>query len=358
MDTTGRPGEMSPRCAEHPTAPVAARCVVCGKFLCSMCRFMYGNKNYCRPCAQMAGVPGAAPSDASGVGAGQWGSQPGAAPGPLPYGGGPPPPPGWGYGPPQGSQPYYYPYPPQYYRPAREVVFEGAPWGVGEAVIIFLLSIAIGTGLALLMRNYFVNNYSDVPAVILTLFFSSVVLYTLLLGGTFFSVMVRHHSHPSALGLRLSGMGKGTLWGVAVGLPLFVAAIMVSFIADQLLGPNKNPDMVSQAATKVGSGGISIGLFLLLAIALVILAPVCEEIFFRGYLYPALRNRVDRTPALIINGVMFAAAHFEIIGFLPRALLGIGLSYVYERNRTLWAPIAGHAVYNGMILLITVLLSM
>ena len=79
-----------------------------------------------------------------------------------------------------------------------------------------------------------------------------------------------------------------------------------------------------------------------------------EEIFFRGYLYPTIRNKVSSAQvAMILNGFLFALAHFDLLGFLPRFLLGYGLCYMYERNRTLAGPMVGHALYNGLLILIT-----
>ena len=62
---------------------------------------------------------------------------------------------------------------------------------------------------------------------------------------------------------------------------------------------------------------------------------------------------MSRTPAMVLNGALFAAAHFELIGFLPRFLLGWALCWIYERNRTLTGSITGHALYNGLILLLS-----
>jgi len=346
METTCPPGGTSPGCNEHPSAPVVARCVSCGRLMCAYCRLVYGNKNYCKSCLDRSRVSAPAPL--------HYHPDPGYPPphgypsqGPPP-GYGPPPPPGaWTGGPPP---PYYgYPPPPIPYRPARPVVFEGTPWGVGEAVIIFGIAFVAASILSVLVYTVLKSAFATTTAAFLLIFFSRAILSAFLLAGTFSSVKVRHGSHLSALGLRLEGLGKGVGWGIAVGLPLFVAAILVSYIVTKLFGPT-NTDMVSNSVNKISGGGISPYLILLLAFTLVVLAPVCEEIFFRGYLYPALRNRMDKQPAMIVNGLLFAAAHFELIGFLPRFLLGWGLCYIYERNRTLGAPITGHSIYNGLIL--------
>jgi hypothetical protein len=236
-------------------------------------------------------------------------------------------------------------------------VFPDAPWGVGEALLIFFLSMVIAGAFSvpvfyLLLRHI----ASPTAALILLLFLSSCVLYAFLLAGTFYSVKYRHGSTPSALGLRFQGMGKGLAWGVGLGLPLFVVAMGLAYVSEKIIQPTR-VDYVGRALSKTSSGGVSISLIILLVLALVVLAPVSEEIFFRGYLYPALRNRMDAQPAMILNSLIFAAVHFELVGFLSRFVLAYGLCYVYERNRTIAAPVLGHALYNGLIVLLAFLVT-
>lgn len=340
MDTPYPQGDESPRCAEHPSAPAVARCVVCGKLLCSLCRVFSGNRCTCRSC---------------------YASQEAASRGPYVAGAaGPPPPPvdlGYGYPPPNLPPPpeyfpgYRYPPPPVAMRPPREVVFPGAPWGVGEAILIFVLSVVFASAISYVIALLLKNSFSPTTNVFLVIFVSSVVLYTFLLSGTFYSVKVRHRSTLAAIGLKLDGFGHGVALGFVMGLPVFLVAIAVAFIIQKLVHPTTT-DQLSKSVNTISSGTVGWGLVALLAVTLVVLAPVCEEIFFRGYLYPALRNRMSKQPAMIINGALFAAAHFEIVGFLPRFLLGWGLCYIYERNKTLGGPMTAHALYNGVVLLL------
>ncbi|MHB8894491.1 MAG: B-box zinc finger protein [Candidatus Geothermincolia bacterium] len=338
MDIPCPPGETRPGCAAHPSAPAVARCVRCGRLTCSLCRVVHGNRNFCRSCA----AAGAAIA-------------PGAA------GGGPPPPQAaWGYGaygPPQQPAPqgyypgYQYPPPPIPYRQPHEIVFPGAPWGVGEAVLIFIISVVLASAVTFLVALLLRNSFTPTSAIFVIIFISSVVLYAFLLTGTFYSVKVRHRSTLAAIGLKQDGFGHGVALGFIIGLPVFVGAILVAYVIQKLVNPTTT-DQLSKSVNTISSGTVSWSLIALLALTLVILAPVCEEIFFRGYLYPALRNRMSKQPAMILNGLLFAAAHFEIIGFLPRFLLGWGLCYIYERNKTLGGPMTGHALYNGIVLLL------
>jgi len=351
-----------PECANHPGAEAVARCVSCHRFVCGFCRVLRGNRNYCSTCAEQLAQYGPQPYRQA-YGQPQQPVPPAPQQGPWAgggYGYPPPPtgsyPPHWDQPPPGGYYGYGYPQyqqaPPVYYRKPREIVFPGAPWGVGEAIIIFAISFFGASALSFGVYMALKATMSSTTALFLLIFLSSVILYTLLLGGTFFSVKVRHGSSLTALGLRLDGLGAGFATGIGLGIPLFLGAMLLAYFSSLFFRNPTSTDVFSRSVNKISSGGVNAGLIFLLFVTLVVLAPVCEEIFFRGYLYPALRNRLDKQPAMLINGLLFAAAHFEILGFLPRFFLGYGLCYIYESRRNLSGPIAGHALYNGLILLL------
>jgi len=53
-----------------------------------------------------------------------------------------------------------------------------------------------------------------------------------------------------------------------------------------------------------------------------VLAPICEESLFRGFLYSALRRRLSVLPSMLISALVFAGAHLDAGGFLPLFVLG------------------------------------
>ena len=86
------------------------------------------------------------------------------------------------------------------------------------------------------------------------------------------------------------------------------------------------------------------------AIAVIVVAPVAEEIFFRAFFYRALRTRLSVWSAALIDGIVFGALHFQGIDaavILPViAVVGVGQCLVYERTGSLFAVIAIHAAFN------------
>ncbi len=89
--------------------------------------------------------------------------------------------------------------------------------------------------------------------------------------------------------------------------------------------------------------------WLLLAM-LVVGAPLFEEMWFRGFLFPALANsRIGVAGAAMVSSGLWAAMH---VGYPPQVLavvflIGLLLTGVLLRTGSLWLPIMCHAIYNG-----------
>lgn len=89
------------------------------------------------------------------------------------------------------------------------------------------------------------------------------------------------------------------------------------------------------------------GVLVVMSLLAVVVAPVTEEVIFRGYLYPAARHFSGRWPAALFSALVFAAAHSNVLALLPLLVLALVLVFVYGLTRSIWAPIACHAIFNG-----------
>ena len=87
-----------------------------------------------------------------------------------------------------------------------------------------------------------------------------------------------------------------------------------------------------------------------IAIVVVVLAPVAEEIFFRAFFYRALRTKLRVWSTSLITGCVFASVHLQYYGepvlLFVIAAFGIGQCLLYERTGSLFAVIATHAAFN------------
>lgn len=139
-------------------------------------------------------------------------------------------------------------------------------------------------------------------------------------------------------------MGLG--WGVVawIGASLVSAAVVVTL---ETLGLEVEPQAAEQALGLVEPW--------IAVLSIVILAPIAEEVFFRGVVFNALlRERGPRT-AYLGSAALFAVIHLSIVSLLPIFLLGLALAWVYDRTGSLLAPIVMHAVVNGISVTIALL---
>ena len=90
--------------------------------------------------------------------------------------------------------------------------------------------------------------------------------------------------------------------------------------------------------------------------AAAVAGPLVEEIFFRGFLYPAFKNRLGAGGAIFLSAALFSALHFNLSGWIPIMGLGILLAWSYEKTGKLMVPVLIHCFHNALFLVYTVLL--
>lgn len=80
----------------------------------------------------------------------------------------------------------------------------------------------------------------------------------------------------------------------------------------------------------------------------VILAPLWEELIYRGFFFGLLKSRWGVFPALVFSSAVFSYSHFSLAAFLPLLIVGMAAGYVYHRTGSLYFAIFFHALFNGL----------
>ena len=115
--------------------------------------------------------------------------------------------------------------------------------------------------------------------------------------------------------------------------------------------PNAALRLMGFALPERAAGTLDASLFLPCLLASGVLAPICEELFFRGYLMGAFA-KAGRGRAIAAAALLFAAAHGVDAAFLPRFLLGCLLGGMARRTGSILAPMLMHGCYNAAVLLL------
>ena len=158
------------------------------------------------------------------------------------------------------------------------------------------------------------------------------------------------HLEP-ILGAR-PAVGLGFFYVIAVNARLTIFSFGLEALARvqwPVLDAERN---ITASATAFGWSGA-----VLLALMIVLVGPVEEEVLFRGVLLPRLTPRLGAAWAIVVTSVIFAVLHEgfgrEPLGLRPAAVFVIALAFGWARLRSggLAAPIVMHVATNAILML-------
>lgn len=144
--------------------------------------------------------------------------------------------------------------------------------------------------------------------------------------------------------------GRDALMAVGIGIGSWIGgSVLAALVALVLEAVGIEPDMqaAEQALQAIDPW--------LVVIPVVVLAPIAEEIFFRGVVLNALLREAGARWATFGSATLFALVHASVVAFLPILILGVILAWVARRTRGLLAPIVVHATFNGLSVLVALL---
>ncbi len=144
-------------------------------------------------------------------------------------------------------------------------------------------------------------------------------------------------------GLRRPRVG----WLMASALIALLIAIFIvlSLIWSEVFNPGED-ELLNTLGSNEGTA-----LLLLSAALTCVVAPICEEFLFRGFIFTALRNWKGTLPAAAITGLLFGGVHFgsaPALDLIPLAALGFGLCLLYRRTGSLYPSIVAHSINNSI----------
>ncbi len=176
-----------------------------------------------------------------------------------------------------------------------------------------------------------------------------VVQEVILVAAVWFFVAARYRATRAQLGLRAFDLPLGC----GLSFVLWLASYVIRFCyvaAAFALGYRIGAQSVVNALSTTG-----IGLLVTFVVAGVV-APIAEEVFFRGVLYGGLRARIGSAPALLVSAVVFTALHLSLELFVPIFVLGIFLAYLYQKTGSLYPGILLHSANNVVAVIALVVL--
>jgi membrane protease YdiL (CAAX protease family) len=207
-----------------------------------------------------------------------------------------------------------------------------------------------------LLTTYMINQGGEV-SLGAAVFFLSAILYATLLVFAAWQV----GGQPGwlkKLGVTGRNLKAGLSWGLLGGLATFGFTAIFLTLSVHLL---QNWGWIEswlkglrEINVKAGVGQVDL---IVAFVVVVLIGPICEEAFFRGYLYPPMRRELGVVAAVVLNATLFSLVHLSLFGLISRMVAGCIFCALYEHTDNLAAPVTAHML-NNLIAFILPVVSM
>jgi len=211
---------------------------------------------------------------------------------------------------------------------------------MASVLLTLCLGVVVSSALAFFLKDFGESVQKFAGMIVFTIFFQgAVVIWVhcfLKDEGITWSEGFGYRNGP-ARALTL-GLGVG-----AVALPVTLGLSHVS--AEILVRVGIKPE--AQQAVQQLQEGLGVFQQVYLGIVAIIMAPLSEELLFRGIIYPTISQAGYPRLALWGTSLMFAAIHLNLAAFVPLTIFALILTWAYERTNNLLAPMLIHGLFNA-----------
>jgi membrane protease YdiL (CAAX protease family) len=220
---------------------------------------------------------------------------------------------------------------------------------LGPVLLLDLVALALASGAPSAAQLRPLPPLEDAIGGILAFGVTAVLEATFLVAPLIFALRTRPAGSSVIGGLRALGFRRpdwrvAALWVVIAGVLGYAASALYDIVKGPL-GLQTNTDALAEQIKIAPLTTLGI----LLAGALV--APVCEEVFFRGFLLPGIARSMPIWVAIIVSSLLFGVAHADLGSLAPLVAIGLLLGVVRWKTRSLWPAIFLHTLNNTAALL-------
>lgn len=208
-------------------------------------------------------------------------------------------------------------------------------WGFLDIVLVYLAINGIAVAAAL------VPNVTTLDTIHLFIYFFVVQFASTVFCVWLVAVVLRKGKWQD-LGLRIPSLSNCWNYGIKGGVLLIVLVALMSYVLKYF-----QPELQMQEIEQIMRSATRLPDIIALIIAGTVLAPVSEEIFYRGMIYPVFRKYLGPAWGAMLAGLLFGLAHFDLWRAVPLAIGGAALCYIYEKSRSVLVPMIAHALWNG-----------
>lgn len=211
-------------------------------------------------------------------------------------------------------------------------------------VVILLSTLFLLYFLAMFCGQLFYEEQIPFARLVITL-----GIYTILMSMIGITNHRRGGSWSASLGMGASNLRK-LLFSPVAYLAVIPFIMLISKAYHLLLEKIYSAEVELQEVAEIVSGNLS-WVEILYMITAIFIAPVYEELMFRGILFPYFTKRAGLIPGVVIVSVLFALMHLHTPSLVPLAMLSGTLCLAYWRTGSLWTSIGVHMIFNAVSIL-------
>ena len=238
------------------------------------------------------------------------------------------------------------------------------PWKIGEVFKIIILSLAFSYAFFIVF-TFFLGFFESLTGTEFSFYKNEnfrMIFNTIILDLAVLFVILRflhgvHRKRLADMGLVKENIRRNIFYGISgyAGIipVIFILGILVYILLNILkLKPPPQPIVAIFLAEE------NVGLIFTASVIAATFGPVIEEIFFRGVMYNAVKRKLGIFWGIFITSVLFSFLHthamsYFLVGFIPIAILGALLAYLYEKTGSLIPSITLHVANNiGSVIMV------
>lgn len=156
-----------------------------------------------------------------------------------------------------------------------------------------------------------------------------------------FFVTKIYEASPEEIGIFFRRFGKYLLIGLIFGVLLWAGVSICDLIVKKIFGELPAHPYVQKL--KMSDNQVN---YVLVLISILILGPISEEIYFRGFAYTVLKHRYGKSIGIILSSLLFAGVHFNLYWSIQIVIMGIGLALLFESTGSIVSVIVAHSSIN------------
>jgi membrane protease YdiL (CAAX protease family) len=222
-------------------------------------------------------------------------------------------------------------------------------WPLPDAVPFFALTALVNLAFFLTVRIQFGDDAALEPHTVSTLLIGQTLLFhgfIILL--TAVCLRARRLAWRTAFGAPDRPAWHGAAWGgilYLAAIPYFVVAALLYRLVLQALHIEAAPQDV---VTVFFRPDIPLGIRIYMVVVGIALAPLAEEILFRGVVFPLVLQRLRPAAAIAFSAALFAWMHLHVPALVPLFVIATAFALGYLYTGSLLTPIVMHALFNAV----------